>query len=576
MASTFPVSEKPGEHMDYLHKHLLPWLFALLFLVAGYLLYGSAGHDDSHITFWASYTLLEHGEILNYNGERVEQSSSLLLTVLTALAAWLARVDVVTAGYLVAALGGALAVVMTVRSGGTIAALLLVSTPAFMLWNTSGMESTLAATCLLWFVLCWGEMLNQNSVPSPAAVLAAMLATALLMMVRPEMVTLCAGICFLYFIWKRFTRSRGRVAIIVFYATVLLVLSLLVAWRYAYFGSPLPLPVYAKVSPLSFFKLQMGFWYLLTHGVLNPVILVGMGCALFYILRSLRVDTATDNTILLASFALLAYCGFILLSGGDWMQAGRFLVPILPLAALIVADTLRSHRKTLYLATVVIIAISLYGHYDALKSRSHGIPVWASYYISPQHQQRYSVFEQYNQEHLRDMDVIDTLDRTITTLTEKQLAPITLMSGQSGMVFFYTAKQHFREVRFIDSRGLVEKTLLKCRQMDDIPRSSQGLYFDFDQFFARQPILESECGIGKPDILYDINDMTRELPQRMQAQAYTLIHKDGGKMVKPGSSLPTNTLPAANFVMVANDLMAALGNPQPVMIKYHEKPLIER
>lgn len=561
--------------MDTLARNSLPWLLALFFLVTGYLFYGSAGHDDSHITFWASYTLLEHGEILNYNGDRIEQSSSLLLTLLTALAAWLARVDVVTAGYLVTALSGALALVMLARHS-RFAAILLITSPAYMLWNTSGMESTLAASCLLWFVFCWGELLNRTDTPSPAAVTVAALATALLAMVRPEMVTLIAATCFFFFIWKRITRLRGRVAIIVFYATVLLVLSMLVVFRYAYFGSPLPLPVYAKVSPTSLFKLHMGFWYLLTNGVLNAVFLAGIACALVYLLRSRHQASNTDQTLLLASFVILGYSSFILLSGGDWMQAGRFLVPVLPLAAFLVTHMLHEQRWLLMALGVVVMSLHSYGHYNALKSGSHGVPVWASYYISPAHQRQYSVFEQYNQEHLRDMDVIDTLDRTINVLVEKGLQPVTLMSGQSGMVFFYTAKNHFRDVRFVDNRGLVEKTLLKCRQMDDVPRSSQGLYFDFDKFFARRSLLEENCGITKPDIIYDINDMSRELPQRLEHQGYTLIHKDGGKMVKADSVLPTNTLPAANFVMVANDLLPTLGHPAPILVKYHEKPLVQR
>ncbi|AUX28516.1 MULTISPECIES: hypothetical protein [Sorangium] len=47
------------------------------FVLLGFVLLSAPGHDDSHITYWAAHTLEEHGQILNYNGERVEQSSSL-------------------------------------------------------------------------------------------------------------------------------------------------------------------------------------------------------------------------------------------------------------------------------------------------------------------------------------------------------------------------------------------------------------------------------------------------------------------------------------------------------------------
>ncbi|HNE27195.1 MAG TPA: hypothetical protein PLH12_08650, partial [Pseudomonadales bacterium] len=49
-----------------------------LWLAIGFFIYGSTGHDDSHINFWNVYTLLTQGELVNYNGERVEQTTSLL------------------------------------------------------------------------------------------------------------------------------------------------------------------------------------------------------------------------------------------------------------------------------------------------------------------------------------------------------------------------------------------------------------------------------------------------------------------------------------------------------------------
>ena len=45
--------------------------------LVGLLLFSSTGHDDAHITEWAAYSLARFGEILNYNGQRFEQSSSL-------------------------------------------------------------------------------------------------------------------------------------------------------------------------------------------------------------------------------------------------------------------------------------------------------------------------------------------------------------------------------------------------------------------------------------------------------------------------------------------------------------------
>lgn len=574
-------------------NYFIPLLASALFLIAGYCLYGSAGHDDSHITFWASYTLSEFGEILNYNGERIEQSSSLLLTLLTALAAFLLQTDVVTTGYVITYLAGAVAILLTwqlLQKGGqtniseqkcwTVPLFLLATSPAFLLWNTSGMESTLAAACLLGFVLCWGNLLNEQQTVNAQSLTLASVVTLALISVRPEMISLAAASVFLLFIWRRATAARGSLPILLFYATVLLSIALLTAWRYFYFGAFMPLPVFAKVSSLGENKLQAGALYLLRCGIANPVFLAGLGAALFYLVTVIRQKingSRIQYHMLLCAFILLGYTSFIAVSGGDWMQAGRFLVPVLPLAVIFCWQWLRSRPKKIFISlATALFLLNIYSNYVTLKHYSHGTPLWASFHISAEHQQQYSVFEQYNQEHLRDLDVIDRLDDTIHTILEKRGAPVTLLSGQSGMVFYYTAQKYFGQVRFYDSRALVENSLLKCSLVDDVPRSPQGLYFDFDGFFARQPGLFIDCGIPEPDILYDINDLSRQLPQRMSEQGYTLIHKEGGKMLEPSASLPTHTLPAVNFVMVANDLQDELGDSVLTITRYHEKPLIKR
>jgi len=574
-------------------KNSIPLLIATGFLITGFLLYGSAGHDDSHITFWASYTLKEFGEIINYNGDRIEQSSSLLLTVITAFTAFILRSDVVTTGYVITMLSGAAAIVMTwvlakrtllYKDSYFLTLVCLATSPAFLLWNTSGMESTLAALCLLWFITQWGDLLSGKKAIRATSVATASLATLCLIAVRPEMMVIAAVLSFAFFLYRRLMGLRGSVAILVFYSTILLCICILVGFRYFYFASPMPLPVSAKVSSFSMEKLWFGFYYILRYGLANIIFIFGIIVSGIYLLRQLLHKPKPDFYLFLSACALLAYAFFILSSGGDWMQMGRFLVPVLPLAAILCVHHFQHMIKNPLLfwsLCVLILALNIYGNYTALKNESHGTPIWASYHIAPEHQQRYSVFEKYNQEHLRDMDAIDTVDSTIDALIQKDRQPITLMSGQSGMVFFYTAKKYFSHdahnpVHFYDTRALVESSLLKCSLMNDVARSSQGLYFDFDGFFARQPALNYECNIPRPDILYDINDMTRQLPDRMAAQGYTLIHKEGGKMLDNLSALPANALPAANFVMVANDLLPDLQNTELKIIRYHEKPLVHR
>ncbi len=58
-------------------EHLLLGLCVIMAIAVGLVIYTSTGRDDAHITLWPAYTLAERGEILNYSGERLEQSSTL-------------------------------------------------------------------------------------------------------------------------------------------------------------------------------------------------------------------------------------------------------------------------------------------------------------------------------------------------------------------------------------------------------------------------------------------------------------------------------------------------------------------
>lgn len=66
------------------------------FLGAGYLFFGSTGRDDVFISVWPAFTLVEFGELVNYNFSHVEQSSSLLTVVVNAALYAATRANVVS------------------------------------------------------------------------------------------------------------------------------------------------------------------------------------------------------------------------------------------------------------------------------------------------------------------------------------------------------------------------------------------------------------------------------------------------------------------------------------------------
>src|ERR1041385_1784086 len=63
----------------------------LLFIGLGFTLFRSTGQDDCYLSYWPAHTLATFGRIVNYNGEAVEQSSSLLWVLAMGLIAFISR-----------------------------------------------------------------------------------------------------------------------------------------------------------------------------------------------------------------------------------------------------------------------------------------------------------------------------------------------------------------------------------------------------------------------------------------------------------------------------------------------------
>lgn len=104
----------------------------------------------------------------------------------------------------------------------------------------------------------------------------------------------------------------------------------LFGWQKLYFDSWMPLPVIAKQSGNFLEKIQAGNFYLLMNSGLNPI----LPFALFAIpviwwqqrKRRIRDKIKPEDSLALAAIFIIVYTGFVWAAGGDWMQAGRFLV----------------------------------------------------------------------------------------------------------------------------------------------------------------------------------------------------------------------------------------------------------
>lgn len=508
------------------------WLVPLLPLWAYLLTIVSFGHDDSHITFWAAHSLLSSGEILNYNGERVEQSSSLLFTIALAALGWLGA-DIALTGYVLgivaahASICFAMYVLHRQQLSRTLAMIIgagLSCSPYFAAWSVSGMESTLAALCALMFVY-WSARLY--SLPSTPILLVWLASCAALAAVRPEMPLVIAAFSLLLC-----AVSRRPI-----YLLALVVIACLVLWRYSYFGQIMPNPVYAKASTNLLGQIIGGISYCLRLTVDNKLMLASCLFAIATLWAACTSLGKLKQQFLLFSAAIWVgiYSAFVIFVGGDWMREGRFWVPLIPVAWLMFGLLLGQVRvkpaATLLAALPVVLLLSYAPAF--LQRFNSGIPIWLHPQISEFASAEANVFEIHNREHLRDWPAIRALQQLLRQLPQQQ--QVTIMSKQMGMVVFHL-KREFPNIKVQDTAGLVENSLRNCAPVRErVGFDWQGLRLNYPSYFAAAAE-QQICDLSAPDIIYDLFGWGEEqaLPELLLARDYIPIFVQDGNLVLPG------------------------------------------
>lgn len=221
----------------------------------------AGGNDDSCISYWSAYALSEYGRLLNYNGEPIEQSSSLLLVILLAALRSVFGLEPQRAGPLLGIVAGLLTLpaavwlgrVSRVQSRYAIPLLLGVWTP-FIYWSTSGMETSLVALVSLLAIASVCKCIDPLTAPRARA---SVMATALLLatsIARPETgLVLLASLAGLLAVRLGQALARQRQVmsvdvgrIIVWLGVLGLLIGTVVILRMIAFGSASPSPALAK------------------------------------------------------------------------------------------------------------------------------------------------------------------------------------------------------------------------------------------------------------------------------------------------------------------------------------------
>ena len=532
-------------------RRVLPWLAtgaaALSLVVVGVVGLGSGGHDDSHITFWVADALARGWGFVNYDGDPIEQSSSLTFAVLLALLHLITRVPVPVLGYLLGLVAGAVAVVQGHRLAdrlapgtGPFAAWMTATTFCLVYWSTSGMETSLAAALTPTLVLAIGDLVGDDARGATARMgrgrLAALVVVALAFTgVRPENTVVSLGLAVaLLVLGHRLAvgRTRTLAAAVALTASV----AAIVGFRLLTFGATLPNPVAAKMGAVDLGVGALYVWYYALESNVALVAIGAVGASLgVYVLvsRAARGQPRSFSVGVTAAL-VVALLSFPIATGGDWMEHGRFIVPAVAILAASAAALARLvSRARQRLVYVGLAAIAVHGAVTARRPltveyrRSVGLTQAKrqAERLAGDSTQIFSAVELANEAHLRDAPIVLGLLRILEDLAPTPESPIVLASGQGGMVPYYAALHYYGRVRFIDMWSLTTSEVARCFPEAVELRGTIGTLLAYTEVL-RPGELERRCGRPRPDIVFNSSLPTRSL--KLKENGYVVVYRQAG------------------------------------------------
>ncbi|MCB9546442.1 MAG: hypothetical protein H6706_11405 [Myxococcales bacterium] len=340
-------------------------------------------NDDAFISFRYADNLVQHGELVFNLGERVEGYTNFLWTLMMAGVMGLGLDPVPWSkglGIALALLTLALVARFTGRMGkkgpgDALAPLLLAAAPAYACWATGGLETALF-TCLV--TAGWTQFLQERDREDLFPWSGVWF--ALSAMTRPEGM-LFFGLTGLFRLGQLVgRRSWPQRRDWIWGAGFLAVFGPYYAWRTIYYGWPFPNTWYVKSGAKSFWGPggRYAWDWIATHFLwLVPA---------FAAVRRGWPAGREGRLLALAGLYTVAMTVHVMRVGGDFMALHRFLVPLMPILAVVAAngilglvDALRARgvgRLRLGVAGAVVAAF-LTVHVvqvdrDALKVDSHG------------------------------------------------------------------------------------------------------------------------------------------------------------------------------------------------------------
>lgn len=479
-------------------------------------LQGESCIDDAYISFaYARNLSLGHGLVMN-PGERVEGYTNFLWVILMAVVhrlglavPFVARLFSLASGF-VLIVYALLFLALGARSRyGLLAAMvagpILAVDGTLARWSQDGMETILFSLLALVSVC---RSIREHEAPNKYPLSSLYFAFATL--TRPEGVLLFATSLGFRVVASASERLRPRrlTHIIGLYCVIVIPYW---GWRWFYYGDLLPNTFYAKVGTTTYQVLR-GAQYVYAFAIEQHWPLFSLLVLALFVNNARRVSIWHFHLL----SVVVVYLVYVILVGGDWMGSGRFIVPILPLAVIGVAEMASAAivsgesvlRKTAMVAATLFCTGSLI-------FTSGWNAEWANVSRARLfHQSRLAV-ARWLREHALDGD--------------------TLLTNEIGQFAYYSG------LYIADLHGLTDAKIAHAVPAVSMGRGKAGHEkFDLDYSFSKKPTWICAAGLTKLYFeepaafapLADYEAVVVDVPLPFEYYRY-LLHRRGADTAKP-------------------------------------------
>ncbi len=506
-------------------KQIFPYV---LFIGIGFFLFPSAGYDDVHITYWAAHSLSQFGEILNYNGDRIEQSSSLLHVLILASINHLSKLNIVDIGSFLSVFFGLLTVHLTgnllaVLNKEPFSARLIAATSApILFWSFGGLETSMTSAIILCVII---HVIKYSVDKNLLNYILSIFSIFLYLLVRPEAFFVIVSF-FTFLLFLSFLKKEDYSSFIIFIAATILLFILIEIVRYSYFGAFFPQAVSSKVGGSIIYTIRRGIRYYYTSLIQYPFFIFLVLPIIILLLR--RKETIKNTNLVIIISWLIIYASCVLFEGGDWMNGARFFVPIIAPAIVIASyffiSLLGWKRTIIYGISLNILCLV---NFHIKYSTSFPLISSKSCAAAMQGASDFSFFETSNAIHYRDIPTSIELKSIVKKMVAKGMHPV-IMSGQGGMVPYHLFLTYFKQARFIEQCNLTTRDFLDCDITSSIPQKRYVHAVGLEYIFSHIEKLRDACGIDPPDIIYEIG-MFEDAD--IEKYGYTLVYQQTAQKV---------------------------------------------